>query len=273
MLFRSRAKLGEDYKPPFAQETGKFAPGSRPPSQQEQVLRNDSYEQTKRLPGLKGVQDVARSYAKARGISLPEGKAEYRSIPIETAKKLADFNEEKTKVPGSEKLPAEVQKSYEALIKETKDQYEAIKAAGYTIEPQPDPTKVAYQTHEEMIKDVGDNKHIYFLQTLGQFDKTFEGTGKNPLLDHSGITIDGYALTNNDLFRVVHDFFGHGKEGFPFSARGEFNAWNEHAKMFSKEAQGALAAETLAQNSWVNFGPHLRDKKGFLIQRDRKSVV
>lgn len=242
------------------------------PSPQEKILRNDSHEQTGRLPGLPAVNKVASDYAKSAGLPTPT-KAEYLSIDPKVSKRLADFNEKKVKGDNSEATSPEVQKSYRALVDETKAQYEAIKDAGFVIEPQPDPTKIAYKSHEELMKDLKENKHVFFLQTEGQFDKTFSGSKNNPLLEPSGVTINGYALTNNDLFRVVHDFFGHAKEGFPFSARGEFNAWAEHSKMFSKEAQGALAAETLAQNSWVNFGPHLRDSKGFLIQRDSPGYI
>jgi len=38
-------------------------------------------------------------------------------------------------------------------------------------------------------------------------------------------------------------------------ARGEENAFQAHMRMFSPEAQKALATETRGQNSWVNFGP------------------
>jgi hypothetical protein len=70
------------------------------------------------------------------------------------------------------------------------------------------------------------------------------------------------GLSVNDVFRAVHDFFGHAKSGHQFGPTGEYNAWREHAAMFSEAAQPALAAETLAQNAWVNYGSHLRNEMG-----------
>jgi hypothetical protein len=69
-------------------------------------------------------------------------------------------------------------------------------------------------------------------------------------------TVDGHPLLVNDVFRIVHDYFGHTQHGFQFGPKGEYNAFREHAQMYSDAALPALAAETLAQNAWVNFGPH-----------------
>jgi hypothetical protein len=69
-------------------------------------------------------------------------------------------------------------------------------------------------------------------------------------------TVDGHPLLVNDVFRIVHDFYGHTQHGFQFGPVGEYNAFREHAQMYSDAALPALAAETLAQNAWVNFGPH-----------------
>src|SRR5262245_1859337 len=87
------------------------------------------------------------------------------------------------------------------------------------------------------------------------------GTGENvaqnhPLLRPSGEYIGNYPMLNNDLFRVVHDYFGHLKEGYGFRAPGEDMAWRSHAAMYSPEARRAMTAETRGQNSWVNYGPH-----------------
>jgi hypothetical protein len=59
----------------------------------------------------------------------------------------------------------------------------------------------------------------------------------------------------NDLFRAVHDAFGHGLEGAGFRARGEENAWQAHIRLFTGSAQGAITSETRGQNSWLNYGP------------------
>jgi hypothetical protein len=58
------------------------------------------------------------------------------------------------------------------------------------------------------------------------------------------------------VFRAVHDAFGHAKHGVGFRARGEENAFQSHARMYSPEALPAVASETRGQNSWVNYGPY-----------------
>jgi hypothetical protein len=76
-----------------------------------------------------------------------------------------------------------------------------------------------------------------------------------PLLGDSGIRWSGIPVTYNDLFRAVHDVFGHAKEGVGFRHDGEENAWRQHLHMYSPTARPAMTAETRGQNSWVNFGP------------------
>lgn len=85
----------------------------------------------------------------------------------------------------------------------------------------------------------------------------------NPLLAETGIewglgSPDGpkRPVTANDLFRAVHDAFGHGLEGAGFRARGEENAWQAHVRLFQGSAVAAITSETRGQNSWLNYGPH-----------------
>lgn len=78
----------------------------------------------------------------------------------------------------------------------------------------------------------------------------------NPLLTPSPDAIPGpYPTLINDIFRVVHDYFGHCKESFGFRAAGEENAWRRHAATYSPLVRKALAVELRGQNSWVNYGP------------------
>ncbi|MFN7611045.1 MAG: hypothetical protein ACK5QX_08940, partial [bacterium] len=85
----------------------------------------------------------------------------------------------------------------------------------------------------------------------------------NPLLADTGLQW-GYGSPDgpkkrvlfNDLFRAVHDAFGHGLEGAGFRAQGEENAWQAHVRLFTGSAVGAITSETRGQNSWLNFGPY-----------------
>jgi hypothetical protein len=71
----------------------------------------------------------------------------------------------------------------------------------------------------------------------------------------SGIKIAGYPLIFNDVFRAVHDYFGHALYGNEFGPLGEELAWRVHSRMFTAAAVPALTTETRGQNCWVNFGP------------------
>jgi len=74
-----------------------------------------------------------------------------------------------------------------------------------------------------------------------------------------------WSNAENDIFRAVHDFFGHGASGRGFSAGGEEAAWLSHSKMYSAEARKAMTTETRGQNSYYNkFGQFAPQKAGFL---------
>ena len=63
-----------------------------------------------------------------------------------------------------------------------------------------------------------------------------------------------FSDDENDMFRAVHDVFGHAGSGRNFNAHGEEAAFRSHYNMFSPEAQGAMATETRGQNSTNNYG-------------------
>jgi hypothetical protein len=67
--------------------------------------------------------------------------------------------------------------------------------------------------------------------------------------------IDPHPLLSaeeNDMFRAVHDFFGHAASGRGVAQNGEEAAWVSHSQMFSTEARKAMTTETRGQNSWSN---------------------
>lgn len=202
------------------------------------------------------IRSLAEKYAKSAGIDYRPSR-DYAPMKPELGREIADFYEAaKSNVDD----PA-VQSSYRALASEVLNQYKSMVDAGYTIEPWKGEGE-PYKSSADAVADIRNNKHLYFLKTEGAFGSGPDVHSTNPMLNDSGVVAGGERLMVNDVFRAVHDFFGHGKEGYQFGPRGEFNAWRSHSEMFSPEAQGALAAETLAQNSWVNFGKHLRNADG-----------
>jgi hypothetical protein len=217
----------------------------------------------KREQGNDETRNIASQYIKANG-TASQPHTEYVPVDEELAKELADFYVQAKHSPND----PEVQKAYQALASETMRQYQALTEAGIVIEPY-EGAGEPYKSSKDMMADVKENKHLYFLKTEGNFS----GDQTNPLLRDSGVKIDGKKLLVNDVFRAVHDFFGHTAEGFEFGPRGEYNAYLSHAKMFSPEAKPAFAAETLAQNSFVNYGPHLRREDGSIPAKGEEGFV
>jgi hypothetical protein len=196
--------------------------------------------------------DIASNYAANRGL-LYNPAEKYAQLDIERAKRIANEYEKMANNPQA--LPTK--KSYDALIDETQAQYEALKKAGYKFEFMPksgDP----YGNPRNAINDLVQNKHLYVFPTESGFGGTRakEALKQNPLLKKTDETWNGKPVLANDMFRAVHDVFGHAQRGVGFRAGGEENAFQSHARMFSPEALPAATSETRGQNSWVNFGPY-----------------
>jgi hypothetical protein len=240
-----------------------YDPNYEPPVPAKGYVSAEIQAQPKANPE---VQKLAEDYSKKAGIEYA-APGNYAQIKPDLMKRIADFYDTEKHNPDS----TEVKSSYGALAKETVAQFKAIQDAGYTIEPFSGKGE-PYKSSGDMVQDVTQNKHLYYLPTGEAFGAAGEPQN-NLMLADSGIEMGGKPAPINDIFRAVHDFFGHAKEGLQFGPRGEFNAWREHSGMYSPEAQGALAAETLAQNSFVNFGAHLRNAEGNIPARGEPGFV
>jgi hypothetical protein len=151
---------------------------------------------------------------------------------------------------------AEVKQAYDALINETKNQYNDLINSGIKISRIEPGMENPYKNSKELHADVKNNKHLWYFPTEHGFGDN-EQSSKHPMLQSTGIKHGEKELLANDLFRIVHDINGHhlgGESGF--GSTGEHKAYLTHKKMYSPLAGRALASETLGQNSWVNFGPH-----------------
>lgn len=129
-------------------------------------------------------------------------------------------------------------KSYEQLAKETKAQFNAL------------PINMSfhragegnYADSRELLRDVYGNRHMY----------VFQGGDPHDFLNEVDPST---GLNTNEMFRAVHDFFGHAIHGNQFGPKGEEIAWAAHSKMFSPLARIAMTSETRGQNSFVNYTP------------------
>lgn len=64
----------------------------------------------------------------------------------------------------------------------------------------------------------------------------------------------GYlSVAENDMFRAVHDYYGHFGTRRDFSRHGEEAAWRKHSMMYSPLARRAMTTETRGQNSAFIF--------------------
>jgi len=72
----------------------------------------------------------------------------------------------------------------------------------------------------------------------------------------------------NDMFRAVHDAFGHAASGRDFDPHGEEAAWLKHCVMYTGLARRALTTETRGQNCAQTFhyrGARFPDQKAVLL--------
>ncbi len=229
-------KIGEDY----------FVPG---PIGKIHDVAEDYMRQNAHLYGLPADATIPSKLSEYLDARRPK---KYYPLDVEHSKAIAQAFEEMKHTPNDKATKA----AYDALIDETAAQYQAIKKTGLKIEPIPAGAPDPYAANPRLAAvDVAENNHLWFFPTEGGFG-TVNKISDNPLLRKTGEKIGDHELLANDMFRIVHDYFGHLKQGHGFRAAGEDNAWRTHAAMYSDLARPAMTTETRGQNSWVNYGPH-----------------
>lgn len=122
-------------------------------------------------------------------------------------------------LPAYHKLASEIETQHKFITDKL-----GIKIEVTTEDPYPDVAS--------MVRDINENGRLAVMSTAT--------TGSHPFFtDHQ-----------NDMFRAVHDFFGHAATGRDFSRHGERAAYLEHASMMkSKDSIRALFTETEMQNA------------------------
>ena len=134
----------------------------------------------------------------------------------------------------SELIPA----SYEQLGRENAQQFDRMLNQGINLSYYKG--DLNYTGSPQMLEDALINKHLY----------TFAGGEPHELLNK----IDPYTgLNENQVFRAVHDYYGHGPTGASFGPKGEELAFGAHSQLYSPLAKMAAATETRGQNSFVNY--------------------
>lgn len=217
------------------------------------------------------VRAAARAYMKAAGMDY-DPPATYAKVDVERAQRIAKAFDDMAHDPQDKETKA----AYSAMITEVVAQYQVALDTGLKVEfidfaKNGDPYAASPRL---MTEDVRNNNHMWVFSTADGFGSSAMDVSDNPLLAPTKFKISGQTATANDMFRVVHDYFGHVKEGVGFRADGEENAWRSHSAMFSPLARRAMTTETRGQNSWVNYGPHGEDnrtaKSGTTVFADQK---
>jgi len=199
------------------------------------------------MPSLHEIQQLADEYAKLKGLGALEHNVAPTPVNTERASRIAQAFETMPHNPND----PEVRRAYDALINETADQFKELKKAGLKVSPITSDMQNPYKSSKDVFNDLNENHHLWYYPTE-------QGFGSGQIQDHpllKTVDVDGQKMPANDIFRIVHDYFGHAKEGYSFGPKGEEAAWRAHMQMYSPEAQKALTTETRGQNSWVNYGP------------------
>lgn len=203
---------------------------------------------------FKKAQRVARGYMRDAGMPY-NPPTTYARVNPERARKIARAYDSMKHDPQNPAVAA----AYEALVAETSEQYRAIlkyhpefrvQFIDYAATGDP------YGTNpRKVILDIVQNNHMWIFSTKSGFgsDAEFDPNENMLLRETEFRTADGEVMLANDVFRVVHDYFGHVMTGTGFRADGEENAWRSHVAMYTPEARMAVTAETRGQNSFVNF--------------------
>jgi hypothetical protein len=152
-------------------------------------------------------RNAAARYAEKSGI---KGKTirTYAKADPERGARIAKAFEEMKHDPTD---PA-VKRSYDAMVKETIGQWEAIKETGLKVEFIKPGQKDPYAASPRLAHlDVLENNHLWVYPTDSGFgsDGNFDPAG-NPLLQPTDVVIDGKRLLANDVFRIVNDY-GYGE--------------------------------------------------------------
>ena len=164
-----------------------------------------------------------------------EGSPEYKQAVFEAYKRDMP---EVVKEAGAKNYDELLKASYRQMAKETREQFDSLPLS-YSFHRNGEGN---YANSAEMAKDVHGNKHLYVYQ------------GGDPH-DFLNAVDPRTGLNENEMFRAVHDAYGHAVHGNQFGAKGEEIAWGLHQQMYSPLAKLAMTAETRGQNSFVNYSP------------------
>jgi 8-oxo-dGTP pyrophosphatase MutT (NUDIX family) len=200
------------------------------------------------------IKNVAEDYANLNGMKLSHN---YNvSLNPEHGSKIAAAYEA---MPHNPEHP-DVKAAYGALINETGKQFNHLINNGLKISKMQPNQENPYKTSKDMLHDLHVNNHLWYYPTEQGYGSN-EQSKNHPLLQQTQFMHENRPMLANDVFRIVHDAFGHGLTNSTFGPKGEHTSYLAHKEMFSPLAQKALASETMGQNSVVNYGKNAAHNK------------
>lgn len=158
------------------------------------------------------------------------------------------------------------QAAYGVFNDVTAGQAEVLRAKGVKFELMDGPGD-PYKSVEEMIEDVSRRNRLKVRNTAQDLENFEPGHVMAERIDPALAKRLGLPeeTTKNDLFRAVHDMFGHAAIGNDFGRHGEEVAWAMHSQMYPEEALSALATETRGQTAALVAGGEFPRQKMTLM--------
>jgi len=213
-------------------------------------------------------KNIASDYAKSKNLALSQNPSNVELNPSH-GREIANAYESMQHNPSN----PHVKKSYNALIKETGDQFNHLLKNGLKVSKMKPDMGNPYKNSKDLIKDLKENNHMWYYPTELGFG-TNNQPKDHPMLQETEFTHEGKKMPANDVFRVVHDAV-HAIHGSTFGPKGEHQTYLTHKQLYSPEAQGALATETMGQNNWVNwskkYGEHNRKNPSNTVFAEQKA--
>lgn len=202
------------------------------------------------MPDINEIRANSRAYSKSMGLHLPE--IDYSQVAVDRPRsdqigqaygRLQNFDH--GAVPAYRQMREEVGRQFEHMTKPQS-------RGGLGIDVQvtkhdPYGQNSVHDVVREFRDDVVNRNRMQVLAT--------ESTGGHPF----------FSNDENDMFRAVHDVYGHLGSGRGIDMHGEEAAYQKHARMFSPLARRAMTTETRGQNGALHLHGEFQDQKVALL--------
>ena len=175
---------------------------------------------------------------------------QYKAATLKSYERVMPDVLQKAKVKNYDDL---LEKSYLQLAKEVKSQFDSLPISMSYYRG----GEGSYKSSKELFEDIDKRGHMFVYR------------GGEPH-DFLGQTDPDTGLSYNEMFRAVHDYFGHAVHRNQFGPVGEEIAWAAHSQMFSPLARVAMSSETRGQNSLVNYSPLNAELKAEILRAENK---